>query len=55
MLVEAQKPFATVIECSDSRVPPEFIFDVGFVDIFTIRLARNLIAEDMADSLQYAR
>jgi carbonic anhydrase len=47
LLVEGQKPFATVLGCSDSRVPPEMVFDVGFGDIFTIRLAGNIIAEDV--------
>lgn len=54
MLVKAQKPFATVVGCSDSRVPPELIFDVGFGDLFTIRLAGNIIEEDVVGSLQYA-
>ena len=54
LLVEGQKPFATVLGCSDSRVPPELIFDVGFGDLFTIRLAGNIIAEDVIGSLQYA-
>lgn len=54
LLVETQKPFATVVGCSDSRVPPELIFDVGFGDLFTIRLAGNIIAEDVVGSLQYA-
>lgn len=53
-LVGSQKPFATVLGCSDSRVPPEFIFDVGFGDLFTIRLAGNIIAEDVVGTLQYA-
>jgi carbonic anhydrase len=52
-LVQEQKPFATVLGCSDSRVPPEMIFDVGFGDIFTIRLAGNIIAEDVIGTLQY--
>jgi carbonic anhydrase len=52
-LVEEQKPFATVLGCSDSRAPPEMIFDVGFGDIFTIRLAGNIIAEDVIGTLQY--
>jgi carbonic anhydrase len=52
-LVQEQKPFATVFGCSDSRVPPEMIFDVGFGDIFTIRLASNIIAEDVVGTLQY--
>ena len=54
LLVETQKPFATVVGCSDSRVPPELIFAVGFGDLFTIRLAGNIIAEDVIGSLQYA-
>lgn len=54
LLVATQKPFVTIIGCSDSRVPPELIFDVGFGDIFTIRLAGNIIAEDVIGSLQYA-
>jgi len=54
LLVENQKPFATVVGCSDSRVPPEFIFDVGFGDLFTVRLAGNIIAADVIGSLQYA-
>lgn len=54
LLVQAQKPFATVLGCSDSRVPPELIFDVGFGDLFTIRLAGNIIEEDVIGSLQYA-
>ena len=43
-----------MVGCSDSRVPPELIFDVGFGDLFTIRLAGNIIAEDVIGSLQYA-
>lgn len=54
LLVKAQKPYATVVGCSDSRVPPELIFDVGFGDLFTIRLAGNIIEEDVIGSLQYA-
>jgi len=54
LLVEGQKPYATILGCSDSRVPPELIFDVGFGDLFTIRLAGNIIAEDVIGSLQYA-
>lgn len=52
-LLLEQKPFATVLGCSDSRVPPEMIFDVGFGDIFTVRLAGNIIAEDVIGTLQY--
>ena len=54
LLVDTQKPFATVLGCSDSRVPPELIFDAGFGELFIIRLAGNIIAEDVNGSLQYA-
>lgn len=43
--METQKPFATILGCSDSRVPPELIFDVGFGELFTIRVAGNVIAD----------
>ncbi|MBL8497039.1 carbonic anhydrase [Nitrosomonas sp. JL21] len=54
LLVETQRPFATILGCSDSRVPPELIFDAGFGELFTIRLAGNIISEDVIGSLQYA-
>lgn len=54
MLVAEQKPFATILGCSDSRVPPELVFDVGLGELFIIRLAGNIIAEDVLGSLQYA-
>ncbi|HVP42414.1 MAG TPA: carbonic anhydrase [Terriglobales bacterium] len=54
LLVGGQQPFATILGCSDSRVPPELVFDAGFGDLFTIRLAGNIIAEDVIGSLQYA-
>jgi carbonic anhydrase len=53
-LVDGQKPFATIIACSDSRVPPELVFDVGLGELFDIRLAGNIVAEDVVGSLQYA-
>jgi carbonic anhydrase len=50
----AQMPFAIVLGCSDSRVPPEILFDQGLGDIFTIRVAGN-IADDLAlGSMEYA-
>ena len=54
MLASDQHPFATVIGCSDSRVPPELVFDQGFGDLFIIRVAGNIIDEDVLGSLQYA-
>lgn len=50
----AQLPFAIVLGCSDSRVPPEILFDQSLGDIFTIRVAGN-IADDLAiGSMEYA-
>lgn len=45
--------FATVITCSDSRVPPEMIFDAGIMDIFVIRVAGNVCNTDEAGSIEY--
>lgn len=53
-LVDAQKPFATILGCSDSRVPPELVFDQGFGDLFIIRVAGNVMDTDVAGSIQYA-
>lgn len=53
-LAKAQQPFATIIGCSDSRVPPELVFDAGFGDLFIIRLAGNVISAEVMGTLQYA-
>ena len=53
-LVADQKPFATILGCSDSRVPPELVFDQGFGDLFVIRVAGNVIDTDVVGSIQYA-
>ncbi len=45
--------YATVITCSDSRVPVELIFDAGIMDIFVIRVAGNVIDVDEAGSIEY--
>src|SRR5260370_740116 len=42
-LTSGQKPIATFLSCSDSRVPPEEVFDQGLGDIFVIRVAGNVI------------
>jgi carbonic anhydrase len=49
-----QHPFAVVVGCSDSRVPPELIFDQGLGDIFVIRVAGNVVDTDVAASVEYA-
>lgn len=51
---EGQNPFVAVLACADSRVPVETIFDMGFGDIFTIRVAGNVIGPDQLGSLEYA-
>jgi len=53
-LERGQHPFATVVGCSDSRVPIELLFDQGFGDLFVIRVAGNLVARDEAGSIEYA-
>ena len=45
--------YATVITCSDSRVPVELLFDAGIMDIFVIRVAGNVIDVDEAGSVEY--
>ena len=54
-LVSGQHPFAIVLGCSDSRVPVELIFDQGFGDLFVIRVAGNVITDDVLGSIEYAR
>ena len=49
-----QKPFAVILGCSDSRVPPELVFDQGFGDLFVIRLAGHVIEPSVFGSVQYA-
>jgi carbonic anhydrase len=53
-LAQGQRPFATVLGCSDSRVPPELVFDAGFGDLFVIRVAGHVMSPEIAGSLQYA-
>jgi carbonic anhydrase len=53
-LTAGQTPFATILGCSDSRVPIELVFDQGFGDLFVIRIAGNVISTDVLGSLQYA-
>lgn len=53
-LTKGQKPHATLLGCSDSRVPPELIFDAGFGELFTVRVAGNVLSPEVAGSLQYA-
>tara|TARA_Y100000385_G_scaffold185203_1_gene191268 strand:- start:1746 stop:2348 length:603 start_codon:yes stop_codon:yes gene_type:complete len=49
-----QFPYAVVLSCIDSRVPVELIFDQGIGDIFSARVAGNIINEDILGSIEYA-
>lgn len=51
---EDQRPLAVVLNCMDSRVAPEFTFDRGIGEIFSIRVAGNVVNEDVLGSLEYA-
>lgn len=49
----AQHPFVTVLSCSDSRVPPELLFDQGFGDVVSVRVAGNVANSDAVASVEY--
>src|SRR5436190_23606411 len=49
-----QYPFATILACMDSRAPIELIFDQGIGDVFGIRIAGNIVNEDVLGSMEYA-
>jgi carbonic anhydrase len=53
-LAKGQHPYATILSCSDSRVPPELIFDAGLGELFIIRVAGNVFSPEIGGSLQYA-
>jgi carbonic anhydrase len=50
----SQTPFAVVLGCSDSRVPPEIIFDQGLGDLFVLRVAGNVVDDIVLGSIEYA-
>src|ERR1700744_2680868 len=49
-----QAPFAAILGCMDSRVPPELVFDQRIGDIFAVRIAGNFVIPDITGSLEYA-
>jgi carbonic anhydrase len=53
-LANSQHPFAIILSCSDSRVPPEIVFDQGLGDLFVIRVAGNVIDDHALGSIEYA-
>jgi len=53
-LAKGQHPFAVIVSCADSRVPPEYIFDQGLGDIFVVRVAGNIAGPIELGSVEYA-
>jgi carbonic anhydrase len=53
-LASRQEPFATILGCSDSRVPVEIVFDQGLGDLFVIRVAGNVVAPSQIGSVEFA-
>ncbi|RAJ24620.1 carbonic anhydrase family protein [Pedobacter cryoconitis] len=51
---DGQFPFATILSCMDSRTSAELIFDQGLGDIFSIRIAGNILNEDILGSMEFA-
>lgn len=54
LVEQAQRPFAVVLGCSDSRTPVEILFDVGFGDLFVVRIAGNVVAPSVVGSIEFA-
>jgi carbonic anhydrase len=53
-LEATQHPFAVILGCADSRVPPELLFDQGLGDLFVIRVAGNIVDDAILGSIEYA-
>jgi carbonic anhydrase len=53
-LARGQEPYATILCCSDSRVPPELVFDAGFGELFVVRVAGNVLGTAILGTIQYA-
>ena len=53
-LTKSQHPFAIILSCSDSRVPPELVFDEGLGDLFIVRVAGNVLNDEGLGSIEYA-
>ncbi len=52
-LSAGQHPFAAILSCADSRVPPELLFDEGLGDLFVVRIAGNVVDDAIIGSLEY--
>ncbi len=53
-VAKGQHPFAIILGCSDSRIPPEILFDRGLGDVFIIRTAGNVVDDIAIGSIEYA-
>jgi carbonic anhydrase len=53
-LVQGQSPYAVILSCSDSRVPPEYIFDESLGKLFVVRNAGNVASPEVIGSIEYA-
>ncbi len=53
-LAKGQEPIATILSCTDSRVPPVDIFDQGLGDLFVVRVAGNIVGDHTLGSIEYA-
>ena len=51
---KGQFPFAAIVSCLDSRIPPEIVFDQGVGDLFVVRVAGNFVNDDILGSLEFA-
>ena len=52
-LTKGQTPFATILSCADSRVPPEYIFNTGLGELFVVRSAGEVIDRSVLASIEY--
>jgi carbonic anhydrase len=52
-VAQGQKPFASILCCSDSRVPPEIVFDQGLGDLFVVRDAGEVVTPEQMGSLEF--
>jgi carbonic anhydrase len=53
-IIAKQAPYAVIVGCSDSRVPPEIIFDEGLGDLFVVRVAGNVLGPIELESVAYS-
>ena len=53
-VAQGQHPFAIILSCADSRVPPEIVFDQGLGDLFVVRVAGNIVDDVVTGSIEYA-